>query len=480
MFIWPLVGMEQTLMSPQVSTLSLNLNERHEFKLDSVLNHISNCRKSGNSIEGFHFYGERAHTIEKFDTGFLIKINPFLWVYTHQNPEECHVGYVIYKGQSYAKPKTFFPRSWKTKELMNHLFSQQSTLRHKDTTFRNKNCIQYELNNPAESLKVIIESLNGKYRLLTLYPLVQNNVPANLQHILDSLAHKQRLSNLSNTAVAKNPPQNADKKKQFKMVASNLDKLAALFETYEDITTPDNNGDTILHYAAEIGDDNLLVMCLETSILNHKNSVGRTPLMIAVENNKPDCVRTLLGYGADPDCQDNSGNTALHHAVTKNTCVPELLTALASTDIHNKRGKSPLDLAKALNNCTETYFLEEEQRRQEWINTYNASDFLYACYQGNYKIASKQIATDKTKVHEVNDYGYSPLYCACESKNEELVSLLLDQGADPRIQLPILPHDLPISLQKKIEIAQEKLEEEELRAKKLRKKKNGLKNKKRN
>lgn len=79
---------------------------------------------------------------------------------------------------------------------------------------------------------------------------------------------------------------------------------------------------------------------------------GQTPLMFAVAqesfvSERPAIVTIFLEHGADPNLQDNAGNTALHQATrwSRLASIPILVEHGASLDLQNNRGQTALDVA---------------------------------------------------------------------------------------------------------------------------------------
>jgi hypothetical protein len=71
---------------------------------------------------------------------------------------------------------------------------------------------------------------------------------------------------------------------------------------------------------------------------------GKTALYLAVENNHVKTVAVLLLYNADPNIQDNDGNTPLHRAYivgAEHTIRDLLLKCGADPTIKNNDGKIP-------------------------------------------------------------------------------------------------------------------------------------------
>eukprot|EP01118_Nematostelium_gracile_P007685 TRINITY_DN2514_c0_g1_i1.p1 TRINITY_DN2514_c0_g1~~TRINITY_DN2514_c0_g1_i1.p1 ORF type:complete len:379 (+),score=74.31 TRINITY_DN2514_c0_g1_i1:45-1181(+) len=78
----------------------------------------------------------------------------------------------------------------------------------------------------------------------------------------------------------------------------------------------DNNGNTIIHYAAKYGRQKLLKILLETNRydVNSRNLEGRTPLYFASSKGYLECMKLLLNHGATVDLGDKHGRTPLWKA----------------------------------------------------------------------------------------------------------------------------------------------------------------------
>jgi hypothetical protein len=72
---------------------------------------------------------------------------------------------------------------------------------------------------------------------------------------------------------------------------------------------------TALRSAAASGDASQTALLLDQgAVLDARDELGRTALMLAVMQNRPDVARLLLDRGADPNVADNSGRSPLQQA----------------------------------------------------------------------------------------------------------------------------------------------------------------------
>lgn len=76
-----------------------------------------------------------------------------------------------------------------------------------------------------------------------------------------------------------------------------------------------NSGRARIHYAAVHGDVGLLRNLVKHGADIEMTLNGKTPLVLAIENNKPEIVEELCNLGADVNRPMESGETALHMAV---------------------------------------------------------------------------------------------------------------------------------------------------------------------
>ena len=87
---------------------------------------------------------------------------------------------------------------------------------------------------------------------------------------------------------------------------------------------------------------------------------GGTVLHRAVMHGDAALTRLLLEYGADPNCQDWSGKTPLHHAVAKNRQLVEAVLAFSpDLGVLSRAGETPLQYARRLKKRAVVRLLEE-------------------------------------------------------------------------------------------------------------------------
>jgi uncharacterized protein len=126
----------------------------------------------------------------------------------------------------------------------------------------------------------------------------------------------------------------------------------------------DTNEHTPIHFAAlYVKSPEIIEACCKKTVnLNKPDSMGKTALILAVENNNLDALQILVGYGADVTIPDKKGLTILHYAVlSKNAIIIDWVLKHTSIDIN----KTDEHRKTARKYCTDTaldeLFVQYEQ-----------------------------------------------------------------------------------------------------------------------
>jgi ankyrin repeat protein len=147
------------------------------------------------------------------------------------------------------------------------------------------------------------------------------------------------------------------------------------------------------------GDFNRVVALLKDhpELVENKDSLGQTPLIVAVNHNKPEIMELLLANGADVNARDAKGHTPLILAMW----------------VYNHDKMVRLLLAKGA----------DVNLEDRWKMTALA----YAVQEARIADAKILIAND-ANINVVS--GSSPLFFAVFGMHREMVELLLENGAD--------------------------------------------------
>ncbi|MDR0534106.1 MAG: ankyrin repeat domain-containing protein [Verrucomicrobiales bacterium] len=127
-----------------------------------------------------------------------------------------------------------------------------------------------------------------------------------------------------------------------------LDNLQLFLQTGIDVNTADANGETAFGLAVGAGQKEAADFLLRHGAdLNHANHQGRTALMTNTINGKADAVEYLLKAGANDELQDRQGRTALFLSIRhKQPKITELLLRSgAALNLADKEGRTPLGIA---------------------------------------------------------------------------------------------------------------------------------------
>ncbi|AVP86973.1 hypothetical protein phytr_90 [Candidatus Phycorickettsia trachydisci] len=209
-----------------------------------------------------------------------------------------------------------------------------------------------------------------------------------------------------------------------------INAIEALAKEEIDIDKPDNNGRTLLHWAALHNDsDAIQALLAQDANIEAKDNQGWTPLYLATYYNECKAIQTLLDNGADIEIAINL-RTPLLLAVSRNNkeAAEVLLSNGANIAATLKVNETSLHIA-ALNNNTD--ILKILIKYKAFIEAKTEGDWtalLVAIEKGNLE-ATQLLISNGANIHTFNKAKYQPIHFAASRGYPEIIDLLLNQGA---------------------------------------------------
>ncbi|KAJ9576404.1 hypothetical protein L9F63_006760 [Diploptera punctata] len=196
----------------------------------------------------------------------------------------------------------------------------------------------------------------------------------------------------------------------------NWDVFKSLLKRKPNVTVCDKDGNSALHYAAQLGDTAIIKLCVDLQIdVDSKNSRGQTPLLFAAAHKgRLIAIKTLHELGADVSESDFDDNCGLHYAALCDDveAVDWFVKQNVDLNSENNEMKTPLWLAVDNNNVE----------------------------------AVKKLLELGAEVNITDNINRTPLYIAHRKGNSVLKNMLIEFGASItskiRINLGTLEHYL--------------------------------------
>ncbi len=227
----------------------------------------------------------------------------------------------------------------------------------------------------------------------------------------------------------------------------NLDAIKLLIEYGISFSRTNKAGDTPLHIASSKGHLEICQYLVDIGAdINLENALGQTPYHKALKKPFPGLISFfeakgycpkdpftdyLIAHDLNPDFVDSGNNQLIHRlAKSKNLeLARKTLESGFSPNIINKKGESPLTLA------LKNQDLEMVQLLVEYKAIFNRADVVLVIKKGWIE-GLRFIFTILSKEHVAqllnwpNENGIAPIHYACLVGDLEVLSFLIECGAD--------------------------------------------------
>ncbi|UJR37800.1 hypothetical protein I4U23_030491 [Adineta vaga] len=235
-----------------------------------------------------------------------------------------------------------------------------------------------------------------------------------------------------------------------------------LLNTYQknsyfiDLTQSDHQGRTFLTYACISQNLPLMELLLEyePSLLNKATVIGRTPLMITIEECFLHGIECLLKQSnLKRNACDINGNTAVHYVcMSSNTSKRSDMLQLLLNDKNGifdfeKRTEQSIDpfmlctVYQAIDLCQ---LLIEKDVILTKQDMYYRQSLHVACQVGNYELVSLLLNSSKIDINSLDATDRNCLFYALSSGNEKIVNLLIEKNVT--INIRDIVGDTPLHL----------------------------------
>jgi ankyrin repeat protein len=213
--------------------------------------------------------------------------------------------------------------------------------------------------------------------------------------------------------------------------------LLSLLQEQADVSAPQGDGATALHWASYLGDAETVALLIRAGAhVNTPNHYGVTPLILASQNGHAAVLEHLVKAGADLNDSVRGEETPLMLAARTGRLDAVKVLLNAGVDVNAKEswnGQTALMWAAAEGHGPVVETLLEAGADLRARSNAGTTPLLFAVRKGDMRSVQALLAAG-ADVNEKRPDLATPLLVAIINGHEDLVDLLLEKGADPNAE----------------------------------------------
>lgn len=215
-----------------------------------------------------------------------------------------------------------------------------------------------------------------------------------------------------------------------------IQSIEILVEHSLDINSPDERGNTFLHYLVnkkQIDYESYIEKLVEKSAdFNRQNILGRTPFLSALEQNNFDILAVFLRYMqlTNINLLDRSMNTVLHYCkfITERFIFESVLQSKPDAlNAQNRDGNTPLHDAIIYDNYPFAEFLLRCKCDVTLTNKDGNTVLHLAARDDNVRMCKILLKQSQPDLTAVNRMGKTALHLACANEKANVAAILLNK-----------------------------------------------------
>lgn len=221
----------------------------------------------------------------------------------------------------------------------------------------------------------------------------------------------------------------------YSLSQKNYDMIYTLLEHGADTNVFDKNKKSVLHYAVELNDYGIIKKIINTKPnLEYKDSLGRTPLHLAVFLGYINIAMLLIEHGASVKTYDNNQSSLLHTICQHgdNQFLDMLLSMELDINATDVNGMPPIFYAAIFNQAITVLFLLKRNADDDTILENGNNILLVASAHGSKDVIEALIDMG-FDINFTNYQNETALHVAIKSRDLNTILSLLKHGIDTNI-----------------------------------------------